>query len=49
MFDAHGTPQLITDTPFEVFSAFSPKGQECIMKFENVWEKAQIFNLPKWN
>lgn len=47
MFDAYGTPQLITDTPFEVFSAFSSKGQECILKFENVWEKAQKFNLPK--
>lgn len=41
MFDAEGVPQLLTNTPFEVFSAVSNKGKECIQKFEEVWTNAQ--------
>lgn len=41
MFDAEGVPQLLTNTPFEVFSAESNKGKECIQKFEEVWANAQ--------
>lgn len=42
-FDAYGRPQLLTNTGFEVFSIESPKGQECIKKFENVWNNAKLF------
>lgn len=41
MFDAEGVPQLLTNTPFEVFNAESNKGKECVQKFEEVWENAQ--------
>lgn len=37
-FDKDGKPQLVTDMPFEVFSAKSKKGQKYIKKFEEVWE-----------
>lgn len=41
-FDVYGRPQLLTNTGFEVFSTQSPKGQECIHKFEDVWNKAKL-------
>lgn len=44
MFDAEGVPQLLTNTPFEVFSAESNKGKECVQKFEEVWENAQTIH-----
>lgn len=37
VFDASGAPQLLTNTAFEVFSAKSDKGKECIKKFESIW------------
>jgi len=40
-FDANGRPQILTDSAFEVFGAMSPKGQECIKKFEEVWANAK--------
>lgn len=40
-FNASGQPQLLTNTAFEVFSTKSQKGQECVKKFENIWEDAQ--------
>ena len=42
-FDAYGRPQLLTNSGFEVFSAESMKGKECISKFEQVWSNARIF------
>lgn len=39
-FDENGHPQIMTDTKFEVFSASSPRGQECIRKYCNVWDSA---------
>lgn len=41
VFDANGVPQLLTDTKFEVFSADSDRGRECVQKFEEVWEHAR--------
>ena len=38
-FDKNGRPQLVTDMPFEVFSAKSKQGKLYIKKFEEVWEK----------
>ena len=43
IFDAHGKPQLLTNTGFEVFSVNSPKGQECIEKYEEIWNNARLF------
>jgi len=40
-FDAHGRPQLLTNTAFEVFGVKSTKGKECIDKFESIWSHAQ--------
>ncbi|MBQ9610597.1 MAG: toll/interleukin-1 receptor domain-containing protein [Lachnospiraceae bacterium] len=40
-FDENGYPQIITNTMFEVFSATSKKGVECIKKFESVWDNAK--------
>lgn len=40
-FDANGYPQLLTNSGFEVFSAKSEKGKECIKKYENVWDNAK--------
>lgn len=37
-FDKDGKPQLVTDMPFEVFSANSEKGKKYIEKFEDVWK-----------
>lgn len=42
-FDENGYPQLMTDTKFEIFSASSPRGQECIRKFSNIWNEAINF------
>lgn len=41
VFDASGVPQLLTNTGFEVFSTKTVKGQECISKFENIWNNAK--------
>ncbi len=40
-FDANGYPQLLTNSSFEVFSARSEKGKECIKKYESVWGNAK--------
>lgn len=40
-FDATGRPHLLTNTAFEVFSTKTEKGQECIKKFENIWNNAR--------
>lgn len=40
-FDAHGRPELLTNTAFEVFSAKSIRGKECISKYERIWSKAK--------
>ena len=40
-YDACGRPQLLTNTSFEVCSANSVKGKECLAKFENVWNNAK--------
>jgi len=40
-FDAEGRPQLLTNTSFEVFSAKSDKGAECLKIFERVWFSAK--------
>lgn len=40
-FDANGYPQLLTNSRFEVFSARSEKGKECIKKYQNVWDSAK--------
>lgn len=47
VFDSNGMPELITNTSFEVFSIDSTKGKECVMKFENVWNKAKPFSELK--
>lgn len=39
-FDHNGCPQIMTDSKFEIFSAFSQKGKECIEKYENIWNNA---------
>lgn len=39
-FDENGQPQIMTDTKFEVFSASSQHGQECIEKYCAIWENA---------
>lgn len=39
-FDINGHPQIMTDTKFEVFSASSPRGLDCIKKYCAVWEAA---------
>lgn len=43
-FDAYGRPQLLTNTGFEVFSVESEKGNDCIKKFEDIWD-----NAKKWS
>ena len=43
-FDVYGRPQLLTNTEFEVFSVKSTKGQDCIIKYETVWENAKKFS-----
>lgn len=37
-FDENGHPQIMTDSRFEVFSASSERGQQCIQKYCTVWE-----------
>lgn len=44
-FDIYGRPQLLTNTGFEVFSADSLKGKECIEKFNDIWYKARPFEF----
>lgn len=39
-FDINGSPNIMTNSKFEVFSALSEKGQECIDKYLSIWEKA---------
>lgn len=39
-FDENGQPQIMTDTKFEVFSASSERGRDCIEKFCKVWDAA---------
>lgn len=39
-FDKNGQPQIMTDTKFEVFSASSERGQDCIKKYCAVWDTA---------
>lgn len=39
-FDKNGQPQIMTDAKFEVFSALSQRGKECIEKYITVWESA---------
>lgn len=39
-FDENGQPQIMTDTKFEVFSAFSEQGKECIKKYCEIWDTA---------
>lgn len=39
-FDENGHPQIMTDAKFEVFSASSQRGQECIEKYNAIWESA---------
>lgn len=39
-FDGNGQPQIMTDTKFEVFSANSQRGQECIKRYYAVWNAA---------
>lgn len=41
VFDTNGMPQLMTNTGFEIFSAKTDKGIECIRKFEKVWDAAR--------
>lgn len=40
-FDANGYPQLLTNSSFEVFSARSGKGKECIKKYEKIWNASE--------
>ncbi|BDF32997.1 hypothetical protein CE91St62_10610 [Lachnospiraceae bacterium] len=40
-FDENGAPQIMTDTKFEVFSATSKRGKECIEKYCAVWDNAK--------
>ena len=39
-FDENGQPQIMTDSKFEVFSATSERGKECIEKYCAVWNGA---------
>ena len=39
-FDVYGQPQLLTNSGFEVFSASSDRGKECIKKFQEVWDSS---------
>lgn len=40
-FDANGYPQLLTNSGFEVFSALSEKGKECIKKYNTIWNNSK--------
>lgn len=39
-FDINGNPNIMTNSSFEVFSAFSEKGMRCIQKYLEIWENA---------
>lgn len=39
-FDINGMPNIMTNSKFEVFSANSDKGKECIKKYLDVWDNA---------
>lgn len=39
-FDINGNPNIMTNSKFEVFSASSDKGKECINKYLEVWGNA---------
>lgn len=39
-FDVNGNPNIMTNNNFEVFSAFSSKGERCINKYMEVWSNA---------
>lgn len=39
-FDENGQPKIMTDAKFEVFSASSQRGKECLEKYNAVWESA---------
>ena len=39
-FDINGMPNIMTNSKFEVFSAFSDKGRECINKYLTIWDNA---------
>ena len=39
-FDINGNPNIMTNSSFEVFSAFSEKGMRCIQKYLEIWESA---------
>ncbi|MDD6157355.1 MAG: toll/interleukin-1 receptor domain-containing protein [Lachnospiraceae bacterium] len=39
-FDMYGMPNIMTNSKFEVFSASSEKGKECIKKYLAVWNEA---------
>lgn len=44
-FDINGMPNIMTNNKFEVFSASSDKGKECIKKYLEVWDNAvNMFN-----
>lgn len=44
-FDINGMPNIMTNNKFEIFSAFSDKGKECIKKYLEVWDNAvDMFN-----
>ena len=40
-FDINGMPNIMTNSKFEVFSATSDRGKECIDKYLAVWDKAR--------
>lgn len=40
-FDINGMPNIMTNSRFEVFSAYSQKGKECIDKYLAVWSNAE--------
>lgn len=39
-FDINGSPNIMTNNKFEVFSAFSTKGQLCIQKYLEIWDNS---------
>lgn len=39
-FDINGMPNIMTNSKFEVFSALSERGKECVEKYLVVWENA---------
>lgn len=41
VFDATGTPQLLTNTGFEIFSVKTDRGRQCVEKFEKIWNSAK--------